>query len=76
MRTSSWRISKTLSGSTTPSHPSKSSTWSEKEWSCSKTLTLSGSSNAKDNLVSNLDFVVIDEPDTDFIMVNELDTNI
>ncbi|KAF2183880.1 hypothetical protein K469DRAFT_689630 [Zopfia rhizophila CBS 207.26] len=73
MRTSSWRILKTLSGSTTPSYPLKSSTWSKKEWSGSETLPLSGSSDAKDDLASDLDFVVIDKPDIDFVIVNKLD---
>jgi hypothetical protein len=76
MRTSWWRILKTSSGIWTPSYPSKSSIWSEKEWSGSKSLPLSGSSDVKDDPVSNLDFVMIDEPDTDFVMVNELDTSI
>jgi hypothetical protein len=63
MRTSPWRISKTSSCSTT-SYSSRSSTWSKKKWSGSETPQSSGSSDAKDDLATDLDFVVIDELDT------------
>lgn len=75
MRTSSRRISKTPSSSSTSSYPLKSDTQSENRWSGSETPLLSGSSDAIDDLASDLDFVVIDAPDTDFVMINELDTS-
>jgi hypothetical protein len=75
IRTSSRRISKTSSGNTTPSYSSQGSTWGEKEWSDFGTLPLSDSRDAKDNLASDLDFVVIDKPDTDFVMIDKLSKN-
>jgi hypothetical protein len=56
-------------GNITMEEPSRNrpSTWSEKKGPGSETPTSSGTSDAKDDLASDLDFVVIDELDTSIL---------
>ena len=64
MRASSRRASKTSSGFSTPSYHSTGSTWSEGGYSGSNTPPSLVSSDTQVDLASDLDFAIIDEPDT------------